>query len=119
MPSKSRGSSGRKRMPRQTKLHWHKLRCEHVERSSSRKLSGLVTVMPTLAELQTDLDSVRREARNLTVMGMDPSQTPKQAALIKELERSARAERRLRTKAVEYAKGELRPHRQRRGTAPD
>ena len=29
--------------------------------------------MPTLAELQTKLDSVRREVRNLTVMGMDPT----------------------------------------------
>jgi hypothetical protein len=64
--------------------------------------------MPTLAELQAKLDSVRREVRNLTVMGMDPSQPPDQAALIKELERSARAEMRLRTMALEHAKGELR-----------
>jgi hypothetical protein len=35
--------------------------------------------MPTLAELQAKLDSVRREVRNLTVMGMDPSQPPDQA----------------------------------------
>ena len=88
------------------------------QRGQSRRNFG--TVPPTLAELQTDLDSVRREVRNLTVMGMDPSQTPGQAALIKELERSARgAEMRLRTMALEYAKGELRPHRQRRGTARD
>ena len=59
---------------------------------------------PTLAELQTKLDSVRREVRNLTVMGMDPNQTTEQGALIKELERSARAERRLRKMALEYAK---------------
>ena len=71
--------------------------------------------MPTLAELQAKLDSVRREVRNLTVMGMDPSQTFGQAALIKELERSARAEMRLRTMALEYAKGELRSHRHQRG----
>ena len=58
--------------------------------------------------MQTKLDNVRREVRNLTVMGMDPSQTPGQAALIKELERSARAEMRLRSMALEYAKGELR-----------
>jgi hypothetical protein len=37
--------------------------------------------IPTLAELQTKLDSVRREVRNLTVMGMDPNQTTEQAAL--------------------------------------
>ena len=65
--------------------------------------------MPTLAELQAKLDSVRREVRNLTVMGLDPSQTPEQAALIKELERSARAEMRLRKMALEHAKGELVP----------
>jgi hypothetical protein len=70
--------------------------------------------MPTLAELQAKLDSVRREVRNLTVMGMDPSQPPDQAALIKELERSARAEMRLRTMAREYSKGELRSYRRQR-----
>jgi len=59
---------------------------------------------PTLAELQTKLDSVRREVRNLTVMGMDPNQTTEQAALIKELEQSARAEQRLRKMALDYAK---------------
>jgi type II secretory pathway component PulM len=60
--------------------------------------------IPTLAELQTKLDSVRREVRNLTVMGMDPNQTTEQAALIKELEQSARAEQRLRKMALDYAK---------------
>ena len=60
--------------------------------------------IPTLAELQTKLDSVRREVRNLTVMGMDPNQTTEQAALIKEFERSARAEQHLRKMAVDYAK---------------
>jgi hypothetical protein len=64
--------------------------------------------MPTLAELQSKLDSVRREVRNLTVMGLDPNQTPEQAALIKELERSARAEMRLRTRALAHAKGQIR-----------
>jgi hypothetical protein len=60
--------------------------------------------IPTLAELKTKLESVRREVRNLTVMGMDPNQTTGQAALIKELERSARAEQRLRKMALDYAK---------------
>ena len=78
--------------------------------SISRKLSGFETATPTLAELQAKLDSVRREVRNLMVMGLDPSQPPDQAALIKELERSARAETRLRTMALEHAKGELRSH---------
>jgi hypothetical protein len=52
-------------------------------------LSALTGTKPTLAELQAKLDSVRREVRNLTVMGMDPSQTPEQTSLIKELERRA------------------------------
>jgi hypothetical protein len=60
--------------------------------------------IPTLADLQTKLDSVRREVRNLTVMGMDPNQTTEQAALIKQLEQSARAEQRLRKMALDYAK---------------
>jgi hypothetical protein len=75
-------------------------------------LSALTSPKPTLAELQAKFASVRREVRNLTVMGMDPSQTPGQAALIKELERSARAEMRLRTMALEYAKDQLRCHGQ-------
>ena len=83
----SQGRFGIKRMPR--RLHRHS-----------------DEAVPTLAELQTKLDSVRREVRNLTVMGMDPNQTPEQAALIKELERSARAEMRLRTMALAHAKGE-------------
>jgi hypothetical protein len=61
---------------------------------------------PTLAELQTKLESVRREVRNLIVMGVDPNQTTEQAALIKELERSARAEQRLRKIAVDYVKSQ-------------
>jgi hypothetical protein len=59
---------------------------------------------PTSAELQTKLDVVRREVRNLTVMGIDPNQRPAQAALIKELERSARTELRLRKMALGHAK---------------
>ena len=48
---------------------------------------------------------VRREVRNLTVMGMDPKQPPDQAALIKDLEQSARVEMRLRSMALAHAKG--------------
>src|SRR5262247_1444830 len=78
MPWILQESFGRKRMPRRT------------HRRSD-------VAVPALAELQTKLDGVRREVRNLTVMGMDPRQSAQQAALIKELERSARAEMRLRT----------------------
>ena len=86
MPWKLREAFGKKRMPRRIK-----------RRSFDRDIS-------TLAELQTKLDSVRREVRNLTVMGMDPNQTTEQAALVKELECSARAEQRLRKMAPDYAK---------------
>jgi hypothetical protein len=65
---------------------------------------------PTLAELQTKLDGVRREVRNLTVMGMDPKQSPDKAELIKDLEQSARVEMRLRSMALAYAKGTQRSH---------
>ena len=75
-------------------------------RRDNRKSAG----KPTLAELQTKLDAVRREVCNLTVMGMDPKQPPDQAALIKELEQSARAETRLRSMALKHAKGKLCSH---------
>jgi|EndMetStandDraft_9_1072997.scaffolds.fasta_scaffold200550_2 hypothetical protein len=86
MPWKLREASGKERVPRRIK-----------RRSFNRTI-------PTLAELQTKLESVRREVRNLTVMSVDPIQTTVQAALIKELERSARAEQRLRKTALDYAK---------------
>ena len=69
-----------------------------------RRIHCRPQVVPKLAELQAKLDGVRREVRNLTVMGMDPKQTTEQAVLIKELERSARAEQRLRKMALDYAK---------------
>ena len=74
---------------------------------------------PTLADLQTKLDGVRREVRNLTVMGMDPKQPPDQAALIKELECSARAETRLRSMALANAKSKLRSHGRRKHDNPE
>src|SRR5262249_9454189 len=80
--STSREAFGKKRMPRRNKRR----QCD--------------AATPTLADLQTKLDSIRREVRNLTVMGMDPNQTPDQATLIKQLEWSARAEMRLRTMAL-------------------
>jgi hypothetical protein len=86
MPWKSQETFGKERVPRRIK-----------RRSFDRDI-------PTLADLQTKLESVRREVRNLTVMGMDPNQATEQAALIEELERSARAEQRLRKMALDYAK---------------
>jgi len=46
--------------------------------------------MPTIAILEAKLASVRGEVRNLTVIGMDPSQPPDQVAAIKQAETSAR-----------------------------
>jgi hypothetical protein len=59
--------------------------------------------MPTIAELQAELDDVRQEVRNLTVMAMNPRNAA-EAAVIREMERSARAEVKLRIKALEYGK---------------
>ena len=64
--------------------------------------------MSVIDELQKNVDSVRRELRNLTVMGMDPSQPADQLAVIKQLEISARAEQRLRKKALDYARSRIR-----------
>ena len=58
---------------------------------------------PPMAVLQKKLDEVRQEVRNLTVISMRPDQTPEQQALLKNLERSARAELKSRIKALEYA----------------
>ena len=57
------------------------------------------------------LASVRQEIRNLVVMGLDPTQPPDQAALIRNLERSARAELRLRVLALRYAEEQGRSRR--------
>ena len=48
--------------------------------------------MPDLEKLEQELEDIRREVRNLTVMGMDPNQSPDQLELIRNLEISARAE---------------------------
>jgi hypothetical protein len=60
--------------------------------------------MLDLKVLQTKLDDARREVRNLIVIGMSPDLTAEKAAVVRQLERSARAEVKLRLKALEYAK---------------
>jgi hypothetical protein len=62
--------------------------------------------VPKRKQLQTEVDDARQKVRNLTVMGMDPRNTPGQAALIKSLEHSARAQLKLRVKALEHAKSQ-------------
>ena len=89
---------------RRKRMRWKPRGALWEETHASTKQAATLKVVPKLAELQTKLDSVRREVRNLTVMGMDPNQTTEQAALVKEFERSARAEQRLRKMALDYAK---------------
>ena len=62
-----------------------------------------MVVMPAIKELERNIECCRREIRNLVVMGMNPSQTPDQLELIRNLERSARAELRLRVTALQCA----------------
>ena len=61
--------------------------------------------MPTLPELQTKLADARREVGNLVVIGMRPDLTAGQLEIVRNLERSARAEVTLRKKALDYFKG--------------
>ena len=69
-------------------------------------LSGTVwLVMPAIKELERNIECCRRAIRNLVVMGMNPSQTPDQLELIRNLERSARAELRLRVTALQCELG--------------
>jgi hypothetical protein len=60
--------------------------------------------MPDLPTLEQKLFEARLEVRHFQVMAMRPNLSPEQRALIWELERSARAEVKLRLKAIERAK---------------
>jgi hypothetical protein len=59
--------------------------------------------MPDLATLRLKLADARQEVRNLTVMAMRPDLSPARAELLRNAERSARAEVKLRVKALRYA----------------
>ena len=56
----------------------------------------------SLIEAQTELAVTRRRVADLVVMQMRPNQTPERLELLHNLERSARAELKLRRRAVEY-----------------
>jgi hypothetical protein len=58
--------------------------------------------MPDLKTMQREMQNCRQEIRNLTIMGMKSGPTPEKNALLHDLERSARAELKLRHKAIEY-----------------
>jgi hypothetical protein len=60
--------------------------------------------MPDLPTLERKLKRVRQEVRNLQVMQMRPGQSAKKLNLLADLERSARAEVKLRIKALEHAR---------------
>jgi hypothetical protein len=59
-----------------------------------------------LQELERKLEGVRQEVRNLQVMQMRPYQSAKKLKLLADLERSARAEVKLRLEALEQARSQ-------------
>ena len=59
-----------------------------------------------LPTLERKLKGVRQEVRNLQVMQMRPNQSAKKLELLADLERSARAEVKLRLKALAYARSQ-------------
>jgi hypothetical protein len=62
---------------------------------------------PDLQTLERKLAGGRQEIRNLQAMQMHPGQSAEKLALLANLERSARAEVKLRVKALEYAKKQI------------
>jgi hypothetical protein len=62
---------------------------------------------PDLATHERLLKGVRQEVRNLQVMKMRPGQSAEQLRHLADLERSARAEVKLRIKALAYAKNQV------------
>src|SRR5580704_8522117 len=63
---------------------------------------------PNLPTQERKLKGVRQEVRNLQVMQMRPGQSAEKLALLSDLERSARAEVKLRVRALAYASGQQR-----------
>jgi hypothetical protein len=59
-----------------------------------------------LQALERKLKAVRQEVRNLQVIQMRPNQSAKKLKLLADLERSARAEVKLRLKALDHAKSQ-------------
>jgi hypothetical protein len=60
---------------------------------------------PSAKQQEKDLASTRQEVRNLTVMALRPDLSPEKRELIRNLERSARAEVKLWVKALVYQRG--------------
>jgi hypothetical protein len=68
--------------------------------------------MPDLATHERELKNTRQEVRNLQVLQMRPGQSAAKLKLLADLERSARAEVKLRVKALAYARGQSGPARE-------
>jgi len=62
--------------------------------------------MPDLEKYERELKNTRQEVRNLQVMQMRPGQSAEKLKLLSDLERSARAEVKLRLKALAYARSQ-------------
>jgi hypothetical protein len=62
--------------------------------------------MPDLKTLEREAKAVHQEVRNLIVMQMRPNQSPEKLANLRLLERSARAEARVRDAVLEYHKSQ-------------
>ena len=60
--------------------------------------------MTDFKKLEQDLSDTRQEVRNLTVKAMSPDLSPEKAELVRALERSARAEVKLRLKHLRWLK---------------
>jgi len=68
-----------------------------------RQLDLFCWAMPDVETLKRELADTSRVVRNLTVIGMRPDLKPEDIELVKLLERSARAELKLRWRALDHA----------------
>jgi hypothetical protein len=62
---------------------------------------------PSLETHERELKNTRQEVRNLQVLQMRPGQSAEKLRLLADLERSARAEVKLRVKALAYARSQV------------
>ena len=74
---------------------------------------SLQDVEQTPEYLNARLQEARQRVADLVVMSLRPDQTPEQLELLSQLERSARAEVRLRRKALDYSRQQNSPSSRR------
>ncbi len=70
--------------------------------------------MPDLATLERELNYARQEVRNLQVLAMTPDNSASDLETLRNLERAARAEVKLRWRAIEHYKDQLAASRAER-----